>query len=251
MTTRYHIGAKALRGAIGAYGKRFGLLEVQVAATPDSTSSQVRTNPALATLRKWRRDVPPAFEFSVVTGPALSRLKPGPELDRDLEAAIAAVQTLRARCLLIRTPADVTPGSVSRQRMKALLERLPKDATYIVWEPSGPWDIETAAVAALEWQVTLAVDPSRDPVPRGDVAYGRLRALGETRSFGPSALARVVRAIGDRRDAFVVLDTDSALNEAKRLRALLSRPKSSEDGDAGMLLRPRGVSMLRTEEEEE
>ena len=46
------------------------------------------------------------------------------------------------------------------------------------------------------------------PFPAGPVAYVRLRALGETRSYGPSALEKVVRAIGPRRDAYVVFETD-------------------------------------------
>jgi hypothetical protein len=84
------------------------------------------------------------------------------------------------------------------------------------------------------------------------VAYVRLRALGETRSFSPSALERVVAAVGERRDVYAVLETDSALTEAKRLRQLArSAAKSGGKlGGGGRLVRPRGTIVVRDDEQE-
>jgi hypothetical protein len=99
--------------------------------------------------------------------------------------------------------------------------------------------------------VLLAVDPSREPVPPGPVAYLRLRALGETQSFGVTALERIVRAVGDRREVFAVLETDSALREAKRLRQIVrsfrggGRPETT-----GRLVRPVGGIVVRDDEQE-
>ena len=45
--------------------------------------------------------------------------------------------------------------------------------------------------------------------------------MGETRSYGTSALERVVATIGVRRDVYVVIETQSALTECKRLRTIL------------------------------
>ncbi|MGH7282504.1 MAG: hypothetical protein ACRELY_13340, partial [Polyangiaceae bacterium] len=110
-------------------------------------------------------------------------------------------------------------------------------ATHIVWEPRGVWENEDAAAAAKKWGVVLGVDPARDDVPDGPTAYARLRSLGETRSFGPTALARIVDRIGERRDAYVVIETSSALVECKELRKLAHRGKKS--GRTGMVLKPR------------
>src|SRR5262249_41558683 len=83
MPTRYHIGARQLRGEIGAYAKRFDLLEVQTGAL--GTRSVI----SAATMRKWRKAVPPHFEFAVVAGPHLSRLLPGDPYEQDLVALLA------------------------------------------------------------------------------------------------------------------------------------------------------------------
>ena len=42
------------------------------------------------------------------------------------------------------------------------------------------------------------VDPSRDEMPAGPVAYWRLRALGGTRAYSAAALAKVAAAAGGR-----------------------------------------------------
>ena len=228
MPTRFHIGAKELQGSLTAYAKRFDLLEVKADAKV----------PALTALKRWRKSVPPHFDFSVIAGPRLSLLKPGPELDAELETAATVIAALQARCFVLQTPVDVTPSALSRERMARLLDRIPRDATHVVWEPRGIWEVEEAAKAAKKWGVVLGVDPARDDVPEGPIAYGRLRSLGETRSFGPSALQRVVDRIGQRRDAYVVIETTSALAECKELRRLSQQKKGK--GGGGMVLKPRG-----------
>ncbi|MBK8216210.1 MAG: DUF72 domain-containing protein [Myxococcales bacterium] len=246
MATRYHIGAKELRGAIEAYAKRFDLLEVRLA--PAGREAQ---GPTPATLRKWRKAVPPHFEFVTVLGPALSKLRPGPELEKELEAALAAVTTLQSRMILLPTPAEVTPTALSRDRIARLLERLPRDVTQVAWEPRGVWELEDAAVWAKKWGISLVVDPTRDRVPVGPVAYARLRAMGESRSFGPSTLERVVGAIGERREAYVLIDSPTALAECKSLRSLVQRSRSSKEGGRGRVLRPRGITTFKVRDDEQ
>jgi len=63
--------------------------------------------------------------------------------------------------------------------------------------------------------------------PAGPVAYLRMRALGETRAFGPIALERIVQAVGTRRDVYAVVETDSALVEAKRLRQIIKTARAA------------------------
>ncbi|HQY61796.1 MAG: DUF72 domain-containing protein [Myxococcales bacterium] len=245
MATRYHIGAKELRGELSAYAKRFDMLEVR----PPS-AAQPKVGPTLTTLRKWRKAAPPHFEFVVVLGPAVGRLKASPELESELETALAAATALQSRCILLATPAEVTPTALSRDRIARLLERLPRDVTQIAWEPRGVWETDDAAVWACKWGVALSVDPTREPVPAGPVAYARLRALGESRSFGPAALERVTQAIGDRREAYVVIDSPTALAECKKLRQLSQRT-AAKDGGRGRVIRPRNLTLKVRDDEQE
>jgi len=245
MPTRFHIGAQALRGDIAAYAKRFDLLEVKTGAAAREPV------PSVSTLRKWRKSVPPHFSFTVVAGVHLSMVKASPALEADLAAALAAVDALEARCILLATPSDVTPSALWRDRMQKLVARFPQDVTQVIWEPRGVWETDDAAVAAARWGVVLSVDAARDPVPAGPVAYVRLRALGETRSFGPAALEKVLVAIGARRDAYVVFETDSALVESKRLRSLAQSLGKGGRGGMGRVIRPRALTVKVRDDEQE
>jgi uncharacterized protein YecE (DUF72 family) len=245
MPTRFHIGAKALRSNLGTYAKRFDFLEVKSGAAPREPA------PSVSTLRKWRKSVPPHFDFSVVAGQHLSMLKAGAPLEEDLATALAAVDALEARCILIQTPADVTPSNLWRDRMAKLVARFPRDVTQVIWEPRGVWETDDAALAARGWGIILSVDAAREPVPGGPIAYVRLRALGETRSFGPAALEKVVGAIGNRRDAYVVFETDSALAESKRLRTIAAAVGKGPTGGMGRVIRPRALTVKVRDDEQE
>jgi len=250
MSTRWHIGAKHLRGAIAAYAKRFDLLEGRGGQATPGESSEAAPGPALTTLRRWRKSVPPHFDFSVVAGPHLSRVKASDAADQEFEAARAAIDALQARCFVLRTPPDVTPTSLWRERIAKIVNRLPHDVTHFVWEPSGVWEIADAAAQAREWGIVLGLDPAREAVPPGPVAYLRLRALGETQAFGPVALERIVKAVGPRREVFAILETDTAITEAKRLRQLARRGRPEAVGGASRLVRPRGDIVVRDDEQE-
>jgi uncharacterized protein YecE (DUF72 family) len=236
MATRLHIGTGELRGEIGAYSKRFDLLEVK-----GVDAKNLRLAPSAATLRRWRKGVPPRFEFVVVGGPNLGKLKPGEAFEAELAAMLATAKTLESRLLVVSTPPDVTPGKLSRDRFAKLLERLPRDASTVVWEPSGLWELDDAALQAKKWGVVLSVDPARDVMPPGPVAFGRLRALGGTRAYSTAALDKIARAIGERRDAYVVIETKGALKEGKTLRQLVRSLGSKKSGGLTRLVRPRGA----------
>ena len=194
--------------------------------------------------------MPPHFDFAVVAGPHLSRVKQSDLGDRELEAARAAIDALQARCFVLHTPPEVTPTSLWRDRIGKLIARLPQDVTHFVWEPSGLWEMGDAAAQARDWGIMLALDPAREAVPPGPMAYLRLRALGETHSFGPIALERIVKAVGPRREVFAVIETDTALAEAKRLRQLARRVRPATAGGPARLVRPRGGIVVRDDEQE-
>lgn len=246
MATRVHIGSRELRGELAAYAKRFDLLEVH-----GVDASNLRLAPSAATLRRWRRAVPPRFEFAIVAGPNVGKLKPSASFDAELESMLSTATALESRLLVIPTPAEVTPSKLWRDRFASLLERLPRDVSTIVWEPAGLWELEDAAVQARKWGVVLSVDPARDIVPAGPVAFGRLRALGGTRAYSTAALERVARAIGERRDAYIVIETQGALKEGKTLRQLVRAAGSAKTGGLARLVRPRGAPLEFKDDEQD
>jgi uncharacterized protein YecE (DUF72 family) len=240
MATRLHIAAKDLQGDIRAYAKRFSYLEVQL-DTPKT--------PSLVTMRRWRKAVGPTFEFGVVAGPELACPRPGADLEAGIAKLSAAVNALGARCILLQTGIDVTPTALWRERLLALIAQLPNDASRIAWEPRGVWEPEVAAKFAAKAKLTLVYNPVRESINSGNAAYVRLRALGETRSYGSAALAQVAEAICNTADAYVVIETNKPLDEAKRLRRAMQEVGST--AGTSRIVRPRVTTFRVGDDEQE
>jgi hypothetical protein len=236
--TTVHVGLPSLKGPLPAYAESFDLLEMRPVDTP---------LPRATRLRSWRKEVPPSFVFSVVLPSAVAQLRPSEEAARALADALAAAEALEARCLLLLTPPSVTPTELNRARLKALVEKLPRDAVMLAWEPRGIWDAGEAARWARDLDVHLVVDAAREAAPRGALLYTRLRGLGVGDRLGDEAVDRVRGALRGRREAFVVVESSGA----KRVAQALRRPLGATERGAspGVVLRP--PITLSAEDEEQ
>jgi uncharacterized protein YecE (DUF72 family) len=244
---RVHIAARELKGSLSSYASKFGLLELHPTVQAGSSAASPRTNPTLKTLRAWRKEAGPAFEFCIVAPPALRSPRPSEQLDIEVAATLATVDAVQARTLLVQTASDCTPSNVWRDRLTKLVERLQRDGTQIVWEPSGLWEAEDAALFAKKLGIVLCVDPFQSGVPRGPIAYLRLRALGETRSFGGARIEALAAELRDRREVYVVMEAPKALSTAQTLDDLIRHPPRA----AGGTVVPRRAAAATAVDEEE
>jgi uncharacterized protein YecE (DUF72 family) len=181
---RPHVGLATLEGDLERYAEKYDLLELR----PGDAAV-----PKPATLRAWRRKVPPSFVFSVVFPKSVSELKPSAALDAALEQALAVAREVEARCLVIATPPSITPTDLNRRRLNALVERIPHDAVTLAWEPRGIWEMDEAAEFADKLGLVLVVDAAREQPPKGSVAYFRLRGLGESTRLSPAVVDKGCR----------------------------------------------------------
>lgn len=231
---------------MAAYAKRFNLFEFRVVA-----AKELKTAPSAATLRKYRRAVPPAFEFSVSCGPAVCSVKPSDAFELELEATLLAAKSLEARCIVLRTPKDVTPSGVWRDRIAAVAKRLPSDVVHRVWEPGGIWELPDAITFAKKIGLVVCIDPTQEDVPPGQVAYCRIRGLGNARALNVPAVTRVLESIGERSDAYIVLETEHALDECKRIRQVAGTiGGKKKTGGLSRVLKPRIALKVEGDEQE-
>jgi hypothetical protein len=56
--------------------------------------------------------------------------------------------------------------------------------------------------------------------------------------------------VGPRREVFAIIETDTAISEAKRLRQLARKGRPESVGGATRLVRPRGDILVRDDEQE-
>jgi hypothetical protein len=181
----------------------------------------------------------------VVLPPILSELRaPSPEQEQALKATLEAAEALEARCLVIQTPASVTPTALHKKRLAALLAGLPRDATLVGWEPRGIWSPEEMDRWSRELGVQLIGDASQGDSPRGATLYTRLRGIGANTRFSAGVIDRVRAAFVDRREVFVVVEADNPRRIADALRLPLD---GGERPAIPTVLRPQ----VRADDEEQ
>lgn len=236
---RPHVGLPVLEGDLERYAEKYDLLELHPIDQPV---------PKPGTLRAWRRKVPPSFVFSVVCPKVVGELRPSAALDEALEQTLATARDVEARCIVVATPAGVTPTDLNRKRLAQLVEKLPNDAVTVAWEPHGIWEPEETFALAEKLDVVLIVDASREPAPKGAIAYFRLRGLGEAARLSPAAIDKVAAELSPRRESYVIVESRAPAAIADALRKRAGR-RATPARTTGPVLRPR--TTLRAEDEEQ
>jgi uncharacterized protein YecE (DUF72 family) len=224
---KVHVGKAALVGHIERYAQKFDFLEL-------------RADPSLLAakrLRRLREGVPEHFSFSVVAPRELALLDRATPDKAFLDAARAVAEALKARFLLLRTPATVAPSQRSRGRISTLVDALRGAAKDVAWEPRGIWTDDEAEAFAQELGVTLVRDLAEQDAPAGNVVYTRLLALGRNTRMGSGAVERVAERIADAEEAFVIVEGDGAVGVARRLREARDEDDDDDDPSAVRLVR--------------
>ena len=86
-----------------------------------------------------------------------------------------AITTVRARCVVFRSPENFSPSAANRDQLKRFFEEVTLDVER-VWVPGGLWDVRAAVKLASELAVTPAFDPLvRDPAEPAEI-YDDLEA---------------------------------------------------------------------------
>jgi uncharacterized protein YecE (DUF72 family) len=212
------IGQSRLRGDISRYARGFDLLEVR---------AEPGTLPRPRRLRQWRSDVPPEFVFSVRLPSAVAALTAGDDFDTALGYALRAAEALEASWLVLNTPACVTPGTRTRQRLSELGKILARSGVRLAWEPAGLWEAQAAERVAGESGFHLVRDLLRSDPPSGETLYTRLRGLGGAR-FGVGAAERLAETLVERQEAYVVVDVGGAQRGAQALRGAVTEITGSD-----------------------
>lgn len=234
---RLFVGPATHRGDLAKLAARFGMVEVRV---EDAA-------PRAATLRAWRKSVGPQFVFSVVMPRIVGELARGAAADEALARAVEVARLLEARCLLLQTAPTVRPTTANRNRITELVEKLPKLATTIAWEPSGLWEQEEIRATARQAQVLPVLDAAQGELFPGSTVYTRIRALGGASRLSDKAIEHIIRQLQGRREAFVVVDNPA---DAARVKTSLERAMTATAAGGGVVVRPV-PGRLRAEDEEQ
>lgn len=211
---RVNIGQPAIFGSFEHYALHFDLLEI--AAEPGRL-------PRPASLRQWARQAPEGFVFSIAVPAVVAALDTNEPEPAALDFALSAADALGSKWWLIATPSNVTPGRLSRQRLRSLAERLVATGRNVAWDPHGPWAPEQAESFAAEVGITLVRDAARSALPKGAEVYTRLRTFASGGRVRASAISRAAERLAGHELVLVVLEGKGASQAARWLREEMGR----------------------------
>lgn len=205
--------------------------------------------PRTDTARRWRREAPPSFRFTVkcfqlvthdATSPTYRRLRrPLPHPDRvgsfrntpEVWAAwqetVAVARELAADLVLLQTPARFVPERAALDRLRSFVHKVREETpdVRLAFEPRGErWAGAATDDLCAELGILRAGDPFASPPPRNTSRpfYFRLHGIGGYRyRFSDDDLKRLRDWVEGRSEGWVFFNNVAMWEDARRFRSLL------------------------------
>ncbi|MFP4601189.1 MAG: hypothetical protein ACLFVJ_23275 [Persicimonas sp.] len=193
--------------------------------------------PKTSTLNRWRVDSPRGFGFVLHAdrgfreGLADLADRGATELNarvrKGWETTVERAHALAAKAILIKTPPEFFPGSVSRGLLELVAEEFVGPAKQaVIWDSQGPWQLDQTRDYARDLGMIYAYDPfiaHREEVPftHGDTCWVLTERAGLRRKFDQFDM-ETLTAWADHYDrAFVLLRGRFKWDHARELKMAL------------------------------
>jgi len=170
------VGCCGYPTSMSKYYENFNLIELNIT---------FYNYPKPTTLTKWRQNAPKNFEFTVKAHQDIThkhKFKPAPSIQA-FNQMKQICKTLRARILLLQTPASFKPDKL--QDAYNFFTQTNRENLILAWETRGPkWDNPTTreklSKTLQELNITHITDPLKTmPTHTNNTAYFRLHGLGQ------------------------------------------------------------------------
>ncbi len=193
--------------------------------------------PKPATLNRWRVDSPRGFCFMLradtefVDGLARLSDRGADQLDertrRGWQTTIERAHALAAKAIVVPTPAEFSPGSVSRTLLERVAEELAAQSKpAVIWQSQGPWSLRDTRDFAQDIGLVYAYDPfiayrEEIPLTHGDTAWVLTERAGLRRKFDQFDMEQLIDWSDHYDRAFVMLHGRFKWDHARELKVAL------------------------------
>ena len=191
--------------------------------------------PKVSTARRWREladSVNPNFSFTVKAYQGLTHeARFRGELARESFAGTLEIaEALRARIVLIQTPASFRPTEKNVSALEEFFGRLGDHGFLLVWEPRGKWEEEPELVERIcrRYGLVHCTDPFKSsPVLTQDLTYLRLHGSPPgQRMYRYTYTDEDLRWLAGRlrelpvKEIYLLFNNDTMYRDAKRFLAV-------------------------------
>jgi uncharacterized protein YecE (DUF72 family) len=194
------------------------------------------------TLRRWRANAPPNFEFTLkawqlvthagtsstyrrLRRPLTVRERDGlgafrntPIVDEGWRRSVECAQILRATAMLFQSPASFRPTDEHIENLRTFFGRIERpQGIRLMWEPRGPWPERQIAQLCAELGLVHVVDPFTSDAQTHSPSYFRLHGVtGSRHTYSDDELQWLMTRIPSEGDAYVMFNNLPRVGDAKR-----------------------------------
>jgi uncharacterized protein YecE (DUF72 family) len=182
--------------------------------------------PGTSTVRRWRREAPDGFAFSVLAPREIGQdgFRNGQACETSLTNLAAVSKELGAQIAVFGSAPDFASSRANRAAVKEFLASVRKKFKRVVWEPPPNWVADEAEAIAIESGATAARDPLIHGTTSSPLGYYRLAGpAGHKSRYEDPAIARLgelASAAKNEHAVFLFTNVDM-FADAKRLKKTL------------------------------
>lgn len=181
--------------------------------------------PGMGTVRRWRREAPPGFRFSMLAPReiGLEGFRAGKVVDAGLKILADVGKELSAEAAVFTLPPEFTASRANKANVKEFLASVRPKFQRVIWEPPISWDPDDAAAVAGDLAIT-ARDPLTQGLSTAKEAYYRLPGpAGHKSRYEDPAIERLasLAASAEHESATYVFTNVDMFADAKRLKKAL------------------------------
>ncbi len=196
------------------YFKEFLFVEVQETHV---------TAPGTGTIRRWRREAPEGFHFSMLAPREIGQegFREGKVVESALKSLLEVGKELEAVVAVFVAPPDFTASRANKAALKDFLGSVKRKFDRVVWEPPASWDPDEADALATEAGALAARDPLTHGLTTRPVAYYRLPGpAGHKSRYEDPAIEKLgeLARKSKNKDATYVYTNVDMVADAKRLK---------------------------------
>jgi len=179
--------------------------------------------PGPGTLRRWRREAPPGFEFALLGPREITQegFRDGKVVETALRTLGEVAQELEAKTAVFVAPPDFPNTRPNKSALKDFLKNVRKQFNTVVWEAGLAWKPDEADEVAEDTGTLAARDPLQQGLSKRKVAYYRLPGpAGHKSRYEDPAIERLAEiAESDRQqEATYVFTNVDMFADAKRFK---------------------------------
>ncbi len=179
--------------------------------------------PGPGTVRRWRREAPPGFEFALLGPREIGQegFRPGKVVENALRVLTEVAAELESQTAVFVAPPDFTSARANKLALKEFLRLVGRHFQRVVFDVSAAWDPEEADEIAEESKALAVRDPLASGLSKRNVAYYRLPGpAGHKSRYEDPAIERLAEiAAGNVEQAATYVFTNvDMFADAKRFK---------------------------------